>query len=290
MNSDSMVYSLPLTTSTGKARVKRRKDNFGEPVSISGENKIEDNDYIEWQISYFISLDSIWDAFRKAKNSQEKIDFFEENFSFFKNKKLLEDLIAFTKKETNLKKSEFKEKIKQLFKKNGESIISKPHKDDREFVMYELADLFRLALEKNIISKEEIKKLIDFTKKNKIDIEAQYKVKRTKLGKEIGEGFEEFEEKYPLFIKKINDKSFVEIQLKHKQRAVGFQSMIYFCLNLRCINDTSGKCVVGRSAKSNEILNIEITKEEIIWIAKSFVIASEDHSEDIRLILEEIIK
>ncbi len=285
-----LIYPLPLTTSTGKARVKRRKDNFGEPVSISGENKIQKDDYIEWQISYFVSFDTMWDSFRKSKNQEEKISFFEENFSFFKNKKLLNDLREFIINTSNPKKKDFKDKIKNVFERNGEKIISKPHKDDREFVMYELADLFRLALKEEIISKKEIQELINFIDKNKIDMEEQYKVTRTDLGKTIGEGFEVFEEKYPLFIKKIDNKSFVEIQLKHKQRAVGFQSMIYFCINLNCINDKSGKCVVGRSAGSNEIINIEINKEEIILIAKSFIMASADHSEDINLILEEIIR
>jgi len=156
--------------------------------------------------------------------------------------------------------------------------------------MYELADLFRLALKEDIMSKKEIQDLIIFIDKNRIDIERQYNVTRANLGKTIGEGFEVFEEKYPLFIKKVGDKSFVEIQLKHKQRAVGFQSMIYFYINLNCVNDNSGKCVVGRSASSNEIVNIEISKEEIFWIAKSFIMASADHSEDVKLILDEIIK
>src|SRR3989338_8360706 len=129
--SKNLIYSLPLTTSTGKARVKRRKEHFGEPVSISGENKIGNDDYIEWQISYFVSLDTIWDAIRKAKDTQEKIDFFEQNFSFFKSKKLLNDLIELAKEKEKLKKSDFKDKLKEIFKKNGEAIISKPHKDNR---------------------------------------------------------------------------------------------------------------------------------------------------------------
>lgn len=241
-------------------------------------------------ILFLVSSDSIWDAFRKAEDKDEKVAFFQQNFSFFGNKELLNDLIELSNTTEKYRKKDFKDKVKKIFEDNGEVIISKPHKDDREFVMYELADLFRLALKNKIISVEEIKKLIEFAKKNKIDIEEQYKVTRASLNKKIGEDFEVFEEKYPLFIKNIDKKSFVEIQLKHKQRAVGFQSMIYFCLNLNCINDISGKCVVGRSAKANEVLNIEISKDEIIWIAKSFIMASANHSEDVRLILEEIIK
>ena len=51
---ETLEYELPLTTSTGRARVKRRKDEFGEPLKT--EDKLSDEDYIEWQISYFMPL------------------------------------------------------------------------------------------------------------------------------------------------------------------------------------------------------------------------------------------
>ena len=47
---EKLKYELPLTTSTGRARVKRRKNEFGEPLKT--EDKLSNEDYIEWQISY----------------------------------------------------------------------------------------------------------------------------------------------------------------------------------------------------------------------------------------------
>ena len=288
--SEILKYTLPLTTSTGKARVKRRKNNFGEPISVKGNNVFTEEDYIEWQISYFMNLDTLWSSFRKSKSVGEIISFFKETFNFFKTNQLIVDLEEFLKNNLKIKKSEFKKKIKEIFDKHKEYVITKEHKNNQQYVMFELADLFRLALNKSIITNQEVEELLKFNEKDKIDIEAQYKVTRTALSKKISEDFECFEENYPVFVKKFNNKSFVEIQLKHKQKAVGYQSMIYFCVWLNGIKDKHGNSVIGRSADSNELVNIEISKEEMVGIAKAFMIASEDHNRDIKIILKEIIK
>src|SRR3989344_5775820 len=99
--SEILKYTLPLTTSTGKARVKRRKNNFGEPISVKGNNVFTEEDYIEWQISYFMNLDTLWSSFRKSKSVGEIISFFKETFNFFKTNQLIVDLEEFLK--NNLK-------------------------------------------------------------------------------------------------------------------------------------------------------------------------------------------
>lgn len=283
-------YLLPLTTSTGKARVKRRKDDFGEPIPVTGEGKFGENDYIEWQISYFVALDTLWDTFRKEKNLTGQLAAFDEMFSFFKSDALVSELKDFIRKNSGAKRSEFKEGLKKIFQKHNEIIITKEHKDNKDYVMYELADLFRSAIRQKIISKAEIQELIKFNDSGKIDIEAQYKIKRRSLDKVISEGFKCYEENYPLFIKEFNGKSFAEIILKHKQRAVGYQSMIYFCVYLKHLTDAHGNSVIGRSADSKECVQINITKEELFGIAKSFIIASSDHAWDMKKILAELIK
>ena len=286
--SKTLSYTLPLTTSTGRARVKRRNNNFGEPLSAK-DNKFKINDYIEWQISYFVSFGTLWDNFRKAKSMENKKGVFEI-FSFFKDEKIISELKIFVEKNPSITKRNFIKGIYEIFKKHKETIISKEYKNGQIYVMYELADLFRLALKQEVISKDEIKELLIFNDKEKSDIEAQYKVSRTSLNKKISDSFEYYEEKSPLFIKNINNNSFTEIQLKHKQRAVGYQSMIYFCIWLKGIKDKNGKSLIGRNAESKELITINITKEEIIDIAKSFIIASADHDWDMKTILKDLIK
>lgn len=50
---DKIIISLPVTTPTGKIRVKRPvKDFLSEPVACRSK-PIENTDYLEWQISYY---------------------------------------------------------------------------------------------------------------------------------------------------------------------------------------------------------------------------------------------
>ena len=286
--SNTLKYELPLTTSTGRARVKRRKNEFGEPLKT--EDKLSESDYIEWQISYFMPFDTLWDKFRgMKKNRQKKKTLIEDYFREFKPAPLIQELTEFFEETEEIQRKDFKEKLKEIFEKHEQILIIKEHKDNKTYVMYELADLFEIAMKNKVISKEEIKELLDFNKE-KIDIEAQYSVQRKPLNKTISENFEYFEENAPLFIKRMNDKFFTEIQIKHKQRAVGYQGMVYFCIWIKSLKDNEGKSLMGRKANPNEKVIAELSKEDLFNIAKTFMITSQDHDWDMKTILKGIIK
>jgi len=285
---ETLKYKLPLTTSTGRARVKRRKNEFGEPLKT--EDKLSESDYIEWQISYFMPFDTLWDKFRgMKKNKQKKKALIEDYFREFKPTSLIQELTEFFEETEDIQRKDFKEKLKEIFEKHKQILIIKEHKDNKTYVMYELADLFKMAMKNDVISKEEIKELLDFNKE-KIDIEAQYSVKRKSLNKTISENFEYYEENAPLFIKRMNDKFFTEIQIKHKQRAVGYQGMVYFCIWIKSLKDKEEKSLMGRKAKSNEKVIVELSKEDLFNIAKTFMITSQDHEWDMKKILKGIIE
>jgi hypothetical protein len=285
---ETLKYELPLTTSTGRARVKRRKNEFGEPLKT--EDKLSESDYIEWQISYFMPFDTLWDKFRgMKKNKQKKKALIEDYFREFKPTSLIQELTEFFEETEDIQRKDFKEKLKEIFEKHKQILIIKEHKDNKTYVMYELADLFKMAMKNDVISKEEIKELLDFNKE-KIDIEGQYSVQRKPLNKTISENFEYYEENAPLFIKRMNDKFFTEIQIKHKQRAVGYQGMVYFCIWIKSLKDKEEKSLIGRKAKSNEKVIVELSKEDLFNIAKTFMITSQDHEWDMKKILKGIIE
>jgi hypothetical protein len=109
---------------------------------------------------------------------------------------------------------------------------------------------------------------------------------------EIKGGFKKFEERTPIFIKKNDEKGyFVEIILKHKQRAVGLQSMVYLCIYIEKLVDENGKSLIGRIATAREFGKIEISienKELIKDVVKAFAIASKVHKRDISSILKQV--
>lgn len=286
---NKIICSIPITGATSKIRVKRRKDNFGEPISVK-ENNFSENDYAEWQISYFLPIDTIWGNYRTAKTQKDRESILEDLSLNYKSGKIIKDLKKFIL-ETNIKsRKDFKNEIVEIFKANKETIIVKEHKNGNIYVSYELSDLFKVALQNNLITKKEIEQLLNFNSKNELDIEAQYKIIRTTTGKKILDKFEFFEEKSPLFINKISDNTFVEIILQHKQRAVGYQSMVYFCSRARNLFDKNNRPIIGRTAESNEVIYLPISKDDLIGIAESFIVASSDHAWDMKTILKDIIK
>ncbi|MDP2673014.1 MAG: R.Pab1 family restriction endonuclease [Nanoarchaeota archaeon] len=288
MTENTLKYELPLTTSTGRARVKRRKEEFGEPLKT--EDKLSNEDYIEWQISYFLPFDTLWEKFKSIKkNKQKKKLLIEDYFREFKPNELIQELINFFEETEEIQRKDFKNKLKEIFEKHNQILIIKEHKDNKTYVMYELADLFERAIKEKVISKKEIEELLNFNKE-KIDIERQYSVKRKPLNKKISEDFEFYEEYAPLFIKRMNDKFFTEIQIKHKQKAVGYQGMVYFCIWIKSLKDKENKPLIGRKAKSNEKVIIPLSKEDLFDIAKTFMITSKDHDWDMKTILKGIIK
>jgi len=286
---NKIICSIPVTGATSKIRVKRRKNNFGEPISVKNNNFTE-NDYAEWQISYFLPIDSIWDSYRKSKTDQNIVQFVDDFFASYKETEIVSDLKNFLIKNPTKSKKAFKEGTINFFRDQNETIIIKEHKNGNSYVSYELSDLFKFALENNIIYRSDIEKLLAFNESEKIDIEKQYKIKRLSMGSKIIDKFEYFEEKTPLFINRISDKTFIEIILQHKQRAVGYQSMIYFCSYANNLTDKNGDSIIGRTARSKEIVYLPLTKEDLIGIAESFIAASDDHSWDMKKILKDIIK
>ena len=130
---NKIICSIPITGATSKIRVKRRKDNFGEPISVK-ENSFSENDYAEWQISYFLPIDAIWGNYRTAKTPKDRESILEDLSLNYKNEKVVKDLRKFIL-ETDIKsRKDFKVEIVNIFKRNNETIIVKEHKNGNIYV------------------------------------------------------------------------------------------------------------------------------------------------------------
>lgn len=182
IKNNKIICFVPIIGATSKIRVKRRKDNFGEPISVK-ENSFSENDYAEWQISYFLPIDTIWENYRSAKIPKHRKSILEDLCLNYKNDKIVQDLEKFILG-TNIKsRKDFRGAIVEIFKRNDETIIIKEHKKGKIYVSYELSDLFKIALFNKLITKKEIEQLMKFNAKNELDIEGQYKIIRTATNK-----------------------------------------------------------------------------------------------------------
>jgi len=121
-------------------------------------------------------------------------------------------------------------------------------------------------------------------------IEEKEEIVRIRVGEEVAGGFVRFEEKVPVFVKEA-DKYFIEIVLGHKQKAVGFQSMVYLCIWLKNMENSEGNPPIGRPARSREHAKFKITDGNIIKdVVKAFAIASRKHNQDISEIVEQVLE
>jgi hypothetical protein len=80
----------------------------------------------------------------------------------------------------------------------------------------------------------------------------------------------------------------IEIQLKQKQRAVGYQAMVYVCLPLATWRREDGTPRGPGAARTKETVIVRFDKESadfLLDVVRAFGIASAEHNSDMRKIL-----
>jgi hypothetical protein len=106
------------------------------------------------------------------------------------------------------------------------------------------------------------------------------------------DGFQSAIQRLPQFTK-TTPHGWVQIQLKQKQRAVGYQAMVYVCLPMTEVLTMDGSPRKPGSAKSKEMVYYDFNRANttfLLDIIHAFGIASQQHNEDIRNILGKILE
>lgn len=105
-------------------------------------------------------------------------------------------------------------------------------------------------------------------------------------------GFQSAIQHLPQFTK-ATPHGLVQIQLKQKQRAVGYQAMVYVCLQLNQVLDANGRPRPPGKAKSKETVYYDFNRDNaafILDVIHAFGLASQQHNEDIREIIGKILE
>lgn len=105
-------------------------------------------------------------------------------------------------------------------------------------------------------------------------------------------GFQRAVQRLPQFTK-TTPYGWVQIQLKQKQRAVGYQAMVYVCLPMNQVLAMDGQPRQPGKAKSKETVYYDFTRENIPFlldIIQAFGMASQQHNEDLQKILGKILE
>lgn len=159
---------------------------------------------------------------------------------------------------------------------------------------FELTKILYEGLNKNIITHQDLENLLAFSRsiQENETLEENETIVRGPDNKEVRGGFKKFTERVPLFIKEC-DSYFVEIALRHKQRAVGLQGMVCLCIYTNTLKDQHGNSIIGRKANKKEYGHFEIgqsNKDIVFNTVKAFAINSQQHKSDITSILNQVKK
>ena len=105
-------------------------------------------------------------------------------------------------------------------------------------------------------------------------------------------GFQSSVQRLPQFTK-VTPHGSVQIQIKQKQRAVGYQAMVYVCLPLDQVLTMDGEPRKPGKARLKETVYYDFTRENaafLLDVIHAFGMASQQHNEDIRQILGKILE
>jgi hypothetical protein len=158
---------------------------------------------------------------------------------------------------------------------------------------YELSEIFYKAMELELITKKEVKNLLNeirgyksFIDEKAITVEHHSQITIN------GINFEETSIKLPtLFMIETLDETQIEVSIQKQQYASGVQPMVYFCIPFKAFKNSSN--LQGKSSVSGDELVYVISKTNVlnlVCMMKVFGMASKRHNHDIVEILKILLE
>ena len=155
---------------------------------------------------------------------------------------------------------------------------------DEHKTMVELALLLDLARKHNLVETTVLRGLLT-------EISAQEEFFATKYSISIAEklpesfcGFSVLRKAVPVLAKEVEG-AVIWVELRHKQRAVGFQPMLY----LRIPVEMTSPNLIGRTADARQIVAWEPPLPTLLATVKAFSVASEKHHRDMQVVLKRVL-
>jgi len=160
------------------------------------------------------------------------------------------------------------------------------YKENERLIEFGL--LLKEFYSRGMLSKDEICGIVNATKNEKT-FEEIFKIERDiNVYEFLNKRYKIIFEKTPILRLELDDGCFIDIALKHKQKAVGYQAMIY--LYIPIVSNSLGKQLKGRSAYEKEIIPWYPNNKHVIGLLEAFLIASRTHREDLMNILTNELK
>lgn len=147
----------------------------------------------------------------------------------------------------------------------------------------ELGIMLQLAKEHALLNATDLTQLLSFVEAQSEFFEEKFAVTDEAAAEEFA-GFKVCWRKHPLLRYDFGDEATIEIEMRHRQKAVGFQSMVFLLVPVRLCEPS----VLGRTAMPKEVVRWSPSMEVLKALLKAFTIASRRHRDDMmRLLCEE---
>jgi hypothetical protein len=153
--------------------------------------------------------------------------------------------------------------------------------------LIEFGKIFQKAYDNDIISNREIKRVLR-RYKNLDTFDKKFMIQRKIEGAEYYK-FKVIQEIVPILrLDNLTDDYYIDIVLKHKQKAVGYQAMVFLFIPCKAVISLNKTRLIDRKAFQNEKVKVFFNKDCILGLLKAFLIASETHRKDILDILNSL--
>jgi hypothetical protein len=152
--------------------------------------------------------------------------------------------------------------------------------------LVELGKLIDLACHHNIIGRDELLRLLSEIRAQREFFAQSYSIS-TGLGSlpEDFYGFSVLIKTVPVLVRTIND-ILIWVELRHKQRAVGFQPMLYLRIPIEVVLPN----LVDRTAGWRQIVTWELPASILLSTVRAFSIASSGHQNDMIDVLTRVLR
>ena len=150
--------------------------------------------------------------------------------------------------------------------------------------LVELGKLLELAYRYNLTEREQLLQLLSEIQKRQEFFTERYSISIDVLPEEFS-GFMVLKKAVPILQKNIEN-VLIWIELKHKQRAVGFQPMLYLRIPIENVYPS----LVGRTARTREIVSWQVSIPILFDTVRAFSIASRKHCNDMIDVLKRVLR
>jgi hypothetical protein len=160
---------------------------------------------------------------------------------------------------------------------------------------HELSAILLDARKAGLLSDAKLRDTRDFLEKHRrISFEDSEKISLEQTSRapaSLPPGFEGRVEKVPAYIKRTPAGS-IELTLRHKQRAVGYQAMLYVCLPIDKVLQPNGAPRPDGPAHAKEVVLYRFDRgrmDFLLDIVRAFGMASRQHNEDLTKIIDLVL-